>query len=949
MRPRIGLALLGLSLGTLLVTWVVAMPPSSGPDEPNHLVRSAALVRGMLDGEAIEGDPVLRGFELPARVGFPDPGCFAFQPQTPASCIRGLTPPPGDYLLVTRAADYPVWGHLLPGVGTLLPGTWSVWGARLLDALVPLLTIAGALVVSARRSWTSVAGVLLAVTPLAWFIVAVVNPSGLVVGGGVGLWVGLVSMAPGRAVPGRLGPLLAAVGWTAMVLPRRDGIVYASLGLALAIVVLGIDLRAVGRRLGVGGLLLVAASTAATLVWAATSDTNASQALLVTPFVPAVAVVGRRVWRRVPVGPLRPVVAAAGVGVVVLAVSAVLSSRSPAGFTSEALRSIVDRTGGDLVEAFGELGWLDTPVPSVALFAWLVALGVLAAPALFVDDRRPIVGAGLVTIVVIVTGWILTMVQQSADGTYWQGRYYLPLLVAVPILLGAGRRVDVASDRRIGALVASTALGVCTLAFAAAIRRFGVGVSGSYSPLDWDTYGAPVHPAILLAFHAAAAVGAVVALDSLVRSTASGLAVDPVYPDGDVGTPGVGPWSGPHPTPTVERGVNVVGYHHVASGLGQIAREIHASLLEAGVPCTAVDVTATDSPTRDGSAGGSADGRPDGSGGSGSSPVYDTTVAVVPALQLPTAMHDLPEISRAHRRLVGYLFWELADVPATHRLALDLVDEVWTPTRFVHDAYSSADGAPPVRLQPTRIAEPTVEPAAVSRWRDTLLDRSDDVLVLVSFDLFSVIERKNPAGAVSAFRQAFADVGDGVRLVVKTINGDQRPDDLRTIRDLAGDDARITVLDRYVDDADLHALVAAADVFVSLHRGEGLGLHLAAAMWLGTPVVATDWSGNVDFMDETCAAMVPVTLVPVSDGRGAYPDGSMWAEPDAEVAARLLRRLATDPDERRRLAQAARRRMLDQPSRREVGEAMWSALTAPGPVSTASSPADPTGTGTVSP
>ena len=920
MRQRTALALLALSLATLIATWVFAMPASSGPDEPNHLVRSAALVRGMLDGDPIDGAPVLRGFDLPARIGFPDPGCYAFQPTTPASCIAGLVPPPGEYQLVTRAADYPVWGHLLPGVGTLLPGTWSVWGARFLDALVPMLLIAASLVVSARRGWASAAGVLLAVTPLAWFIVAVVNPSGLVIGGGVALWVGLSSTAPGRSVPGRLGPLVAAGGWAAMVLPRRDGIIYASLGLALAILLLDLDVRTVARRLGAVGLGLVGLSTVATLAWAATSDTNASQALLVAPFVPLGAVVVRAGWRRIPVGPLRPVVAAVGGALVVVAVAAALSWRAPAGFTSDALRAVVDRTGSDLVEAFGELGWLDTPVPSVALFAWLVALGLLVAPGLLGGDRRPLVGAALVTVVVIVTGWTLTMVQQSADGSYWQGRYYLPLLVAVPILLGTGRGLDAAADRRVGVLVGSTALGVSAVGFAAAIRRFGVGVTGSYSPLDWDTYGAPLPPVPALLLHVAAALVAVVALDSLTRgSVVATTAQGAPTPDG--GAPPA-------------RGVNVVGYHHVASGLGEIAREIHASLLEAGVACSAVEVAATDSPRR-------------GTVTPADGVVYDTTVAVVPALQLPSALHELPEVSSVHGRLVGYLFWELAEVPPSHRPALDLVDEVWAPTTFVRDAYSAVPDGPPVRLQPTRMGEPTVDPSAVVRWRESLLDRDDDVLVLVSFDLFSVVERKNPAGAIEAFRAAVPDLRSGVRLVVKTINGDQRPDDLRRIVDAAADDPRITVLDRYVDDADLHALIAAADVFVSLHRGEGLGLHLAAAMWLGTAVVATDWSGNVDFTDDTCAAMVPVTLVPVSDGRGAYPDDATWADPDVSVAARRLRRLVLDPDERDRLSTAARRRMESQPTRRAVGEAMWSALSSDGAGS--SSRIGPAATDTVTP
>ena len=370
-------------------------------------------------------------------------------------------------------------------------------------------------------------------------------------------------------------------------------------------------------------------------------------------------------------------------------------------------------------------------------------------------------------------------------------------------------------------------------------------------------------------------------------------------------------------TPAERRapGVNVVGYHHVASGLGDIAREIHRSLDAAGVPCTAVDVHASDSPRL-------RDPRPT------PGELYDTTIAVVAALQLPTAIHDLPDVAAAHDRLVGYWFWELDTVPESHRLAIETVDEIWTPTEFVRAAYRSAvaGGAPPVRLVPTRLDEPDVDPAAVTGWRHELVGEAHDVLFLVSLDLFSVVERKNPVGAIRAFRTAFPDGDEAVRLLVKTINGDQRPDDLQRIVAEAHDDRRITVLDRYVDEGSLHALVAAADCFVSLHRSEGLGLHLASAMWVGTPVIATRWSGNLDFMDDDCSMLVDATLVPVSDGRGAYPDSAHWAEPDLNQAASAMRRVASDPEHRALVARRARARMEAQPSRAAVGRAMWSLL-----------------------
>ena len=108
--------------------------------------------------------------------------------------------------------------------------------------------------------------------------------------------------------------------------------------------------------------------------------------------------------------------------------------------------------------------------------------------------------------------------------------------------------------------------------------------------------------------------------------------------------------------------------------------------------------------------------------------------------------------------------------------------------------------------------------------------------------------------------------------------------------------------------ADVQSLIAGADVLVSLHRAEGFGLTPAEAMALGTPVLATAFSGVLDFMDETCALLVPSRSTPVDDPQGVYR-GQSWAEPDIAAAAEALVRLRADPALGVRLSEAARARV----------------------------------------
>lgn len=341
-------------------------------------------------------------------------------------------------------------------------------------------------------------------------------------------------------------------------------------------------------------------------------------------------------------------------------------------------------------------------------------------------------------------------------------------------------------------------------------------------------------------------------------------------------------------------GVNVVGYFGAAAGLGERVRELAACLEAADVPVTRWDVTAGAMPR----------GR-----------LRRVTIAVVTAVQLESVRHRVPEVFE--RPTIGYFFWELETVPDEQQWGIGLVDEIWAPTEFVRSAYSAATTRP-VRLVPLPIADP----GPVERRRT-----ADAFTFLVSFDHRSVMERKNPIGAVQAFRRAFPD--GRARLVVKTMNAVEQPAAAAQLRAAIGADERITIVDDCLSRDEHVGLLASVDALVSLHRSEGLGLHLAEAMWLGVPVIATGYSGNLDFMDESCAVLVDHSLVPVEFGGGAYDGEAVWAEPDVDQAAEAMRVLLANPERCCDLAAAGRRRMERQPDRATAGRAMAALLEGP--------------------
>ena len=886
------------AMAMIVGTWILATPPSGGADEPSHVIRSAALIRGELDGERVTDSLV--GFELPAHVGAPEPACFALQPAVPASCITELEAGSGTQLKITKASDYPIWGHLAPGLGSLLPQGWSSPGARVASAAMPLLLLAGALFAASRHGWWSASGVLLAITVPVWFTVAVVNPSSLVIAGGVAVWVAFADAwrrTPELGwAPSRLDQVLLAAGWAAMVLPRRDGLVYAAVVAALAIVIFDVGIRDLRRSIPKPTWAAIGVSTLATLAWASRNDSSASKLLFVAPFAPVAAIGLRWLWRRTAATGQRLAVIV-GVGSATLVGSYVVTGTRGGGFDGAVFQRTINQTGIDMREAIGVVGWLDTAVPQSMVFVWLIALGLLVAGATISNTPRAAIGAAAILTTGIWMSWVLTMVQNDDSGTYWQGRYYLPLLAGIPIVLTTAS-IDRRQAARLGKAAVALSLVVANVGIAAAMRRWGVGDQGTLAPWQWDTYATVVAPVALVALHGAGTL-------LLWRS------VDLVAGPADSGSAAV--------TSTLEDGVNLLGYHRAASGLGVAVRRIHAGLVAAGVPVSLYDVGLTNSPL--------AGARTDPDVDSGGQPLRRTTIAVVTAPELPAALAANPQLRNADR-VIGYWFWELDRVPQGHAVAFDLVDEIWAPTAFVADAYRTVPNGPAVTHQPMYLARPDCDPETQSAWRQRLAP-NDEFVFVVALDLFSIVERKNPFGAIDAFAAAFGSTDANVRLVIKTLNGDKRTESLGRITTHVANSAmseRIEVLDEFLSDSDMAAMVAAADCLVSLHRGEGLGLHLADAMWLHTAVLASRYSGNLDFMDSESAALIDVVMIAVENGEGAYPDGFQWADPDIGDAAAWMRRLVEEPTSRTQMIERAYQRMQDQPSEERRGQQYVKAL-----------------------
>jgi glycosyltransferase involved in cell wall biosynthesis len=359
----------------------------------------------------------------------------------------------------------------------------------------------------------------------------------------------------------------------------------------------------------------------------------------------------------------------------------------------------------------------------------------------------------------------------------------------------------------------------------------------------------------------------------------------PAAPEAPAATPLVAP-------PGASDGINLVGYARGEFGVAEILRNFADVLRHAQLPFGVRNVEI-------GIASRQNDRRLEAD--LDDTMRQDITLFCVNADQMPVVHEHFGPSAFAGRYNIGCWFWELERFPSRWHGAFDLVDEIWVLSDFVRNAITACTDKP-VHVMPLALHSP--QPAPLSRQALALPD--DAFIVLASFDFNSWMTRKNPQAAIAAFRAAFPPERRDVRLLLKTINGQRLPAALRALHDAAADDDRIEVRDGFLDRAGMWALQAACDVYLSLHRSEGFGLGLAECMALARPVVATAYSGNLQFMDADNSGLVPYRLVPLAEGD--YPDwrDQHWAEPDIAAAAALLRRLADDPAEARRLGAAAR-------------------------------------------
>lgn len=313
------------------------------------------------------------------------------------------------------------------------------------------------------------------------------------------------------------------------------------------------------------------------------------------------------------------------------------------------------------------------------------------------------------------------------------------------------------------------------------------------------------------------------------------------------------------------KGFNLIGYATSPMGLGEDLRSFAAMLDYLKIPFSVIDL-----PT-------DVQGKLKVSWKHLTKADYQTSIFFMAPMECLKLADAHPRLFDKPKKKIGYFLWELPDFPEHFIPALQLVDQIWCPTKFVQDTFFKKSKQL-VLILPL----PVVQQAPSGKnFRVENFIPDDAFVVLFMFDLHSTMKRKNPEAILRVFSEFTQKYPDSYLLLKVNRWQNMGPNALSWIPN----HPRIKLLKESLDSNQLTDLYRSSDCYLSLHRSEGFGRTLVEALQNGLHVVCTDYSGPKDFLTNKNSFLVDWNLIDVQPQDYPYlKQKSVWADP-SELSA----------------------------------------------------------------
>jgi len=318
-------------------------------------------------------------------------------------------------------------------------------------------------------------------------------------------------------------------------------------------------------------------------------------------------------------------------------------------------------------------------------------------------------------------------------------------------------------------------------------------------------------------------------------------------------------------------GMNIAGYINGEFGIGEGVRANIRAAEAANIPFVINNFTRSPHRKKDTTYQNFSEDNP-----------YPVNLIQVNADEVATFIRHIGSSYFDKKYNIGFWAWELPAFPPEWQPAFNHFHEIWTYSNYCAEAIAAVAPIPVIKIMPS-IALP-----APSLNTEALNLPKNKFIFLFVFDFSSRIERKNTLATIQAFKQAFGE-DNSVLLVIKSSNSNKFSAEQASLNSAIANNSNIKHLDGYLSKNKLNGLLYNCDCYISLHRCEGFGLTMAEAMFYGKPVIATGYSSNTEFMNVGNSYLVKYKLIPIEKDCGPYKKGNVWAEPDVEHAADLMR------------------------------------------------------------
>lgn len=239
---------------------------------------------------------------------------------------------------------------------------------------------------------------------------------------------------------------------------------------------------------------------------------------------------------------------------------------------------------------------------------------------------------------------------------------------------------------------------------------------------------------------------------------------------------------------------------------------------------------------------------------------------------------------------ICYWVTEMKDYPDEWAKHHHYFNEIWTASSFCFDSISMKVFCP-VILIPHPIIKHEINKIKLINYID-----NSKFNFLVMANMYSDIERKNVLQTLDVFQKAFPSKED-VSLVIKISNGHIDPEYMKKIKKFTVNDKRMILIDDFLTREEIVNLFQSVNAYVSLHRAEGFGLTLGEAMCYEVPVIATAYSGNMDFCNCFNSYLVDYELVKVGKDHLRYKSNDIWAQPKYESAIEMFKKVYNEPQD----------------------------------------------------